>query len=590
MGLFDFRLLSFIGIKIPPRAPWRQYYRRKHMNIRLKDENIYDFLVRKIEKHGYINNIAITYYGTHITYRTFLKKIDETADKFLSLGVKKFDIVTILSANVPEALYAFYALNKIGAVANMLHPLLSQNEIKDALNKYETKYVVALDSTLKTLNKIIDETKVNKVIIISPDDSMNIFMKIIYRLTTIKTKIKFPLDRNLYIKWKKFQKLKTEDIYYDKTPQKDDPALILQSGGTTGTPKGIVLSNGNINASTVAVLNNFSELSEKDKVLGIMPIFHGFGLEVSINDIFCAGAEVVLIPLFKASKFHKLLIKYKPTVLVGVPTLFEALTKNKEIEDIDLSQLKYVVAGGDSLSKSRVEDINDFLHMHGARTNMLQGYGLTEAVAAVSVDMKDLPRPGTIGIPLPGVYVGIFEPNTEERVDYGEDGEICVCGPTVMLGYYDNEGETNLALRHHKDGNVWLHTGDIGSMDEDGFITYKQRLKRMIISSGYNVYPSQIEEVLEKHESVEAASVVGIPHPYKVEVPKAFVVLKKGYKLNDELKEDLIKHCKKNLAYYSVPKQFEQLDRLPKTMIGKVDFKELKEKSVKEMRDNYGKN
>lgn len=590
MGLFDFRLLSFIGIKIPPRAPWRQYYRRKHMNIRLKDENIYDFLVRKIEKHGYINNIAITYYGTHITYRTFLKKIDETADKFLSLGVKKFDIVTILSANVPEALYAFYALNKIGAVANMLHPLLSQNEIKDALNKYETKYVVALDSTLKTLNKIIDETKVNKVIIISPDDSMNIFMKIIYRLTTIKTKIKFPLDRNLYIKWKKFQKLKTEDIYYDKTPQKDDPALILQSGGTTGTPKGIVLSNGNINASTVAVLNNFSELSEKDKVLGIMPIFHGFGLEVSINDIFCAGAEVVLIPLFKASKFHKLLIKYKPTVLVGVPTLFEALTKNKEIEDIDLSQLKYVVAGGDSLSKSRVEDINDFLHMHGARTNMLQGYGLTEAVAAVSVDMKDLPRPGTIGIPLPGVYVGIFEPNTEERVDYGEDGEICVCGPTVMLGYYDNEGETNLALRHHKDGNVWLHTGDIGSMDEDGFITYKQRLKRMIISSGYNVYPSQIEEVLEKHESVEAASVVGIPHPYKVEVPKAFVVLKKGYKLNDELKEDLIKHCKKNLAYYSVPKQYEQLDRLPKTMIGKVDFKELKEKSVKEMRDNYGKN
>lgn len=590
MGLFDFRLLSFIGIKIPPRAPWRQYYRRKHMNIRLKDENIYDFLVRKIEKHGYINNIAITYYGTHITYRTFLKKIDETADKFLSLGVKKFDIVTILSANVPEALYAFYALNKIGAVANMLHPLLSQNEIKDALNKYETKYVVALDSTLKTLNKIIDETKVNKVIIISPDDSMNIFMKIIYRLTTIKTKIKFPLDRNLYIKWKKFQKLKTEDIYYDKTPQKDDPALILQSGGTTGTPKGIVLSNGNINASTVAVLNNFSELSEKDKVLGIMPIFHGFGLEVSINDIFCAGAEVVLIPLFKASKFHKLLIKYKPTVLVGVPTLFEALTKNKEIEDIDLSQLKYVVAGGDSLSKSRVEDINDFLHMHGARTNMLQGYGLTEAVAAVSVDMKDLPRPGTIGIPLPGVYVGIFEPNTEERVDYGEDGEICVCGPTVMLGYYDNEGETNLALRHHKDGNVWLHTGDIGSMDEDGFITYKQRLKRMIISSGYNVYPSQIEEVLEKHESVEAASVVGIPHPYKVEVPKAFVVLKKGYKLNDELKEDLIKHCKKNLAYYSVPKQYEQLDRLPKTMIGKVDFKELKDKSVKEMRDNYGKN
>ena len=590
MGLFDFRLLSFIGIKIPPKAPWKKYYNRKHMKIWLKDENIYDFLLRKIEKHGYIDKTAINYFGTRISYRTFIKKIDETADKFLTLGVKKFDIVTILSGNVPEALYAFYALNKIGAVANMLHPLLSQNEIKDALNRYDTKYVVALDTTLKTLKKIVDDTKVERVIVISPDDSMNIFMKLIYRFSTIKTKFKMPLDKNLYISWKKFLKLKREDIYYDKTPQKDDPALILQSGGTTGTPKGIVLSNGNINASTVAALNAYPDLCEDDRILGIMPIFHGFGLEVSINDAFCCGAEVILIPLFKASKFHKLLIKHNPTVLVGVPTLFEALTKNKEMEDVDLSALKYVIGGGDTLNKQRVEEINEFLHKHGARTNMIQGYGLTEAVAAVSVDLRDLSRPGTIGIPWPGVYVGIFEPNTEERVDYGEDGEICVCGPTVMLGYYNNEGETNLALRHHRDGNVWLHTGDIGSMDEDGFITYKQRLKRMIVSSGYNVYPSQIEEVLEKHEAIDGVSVIGIPHPYKVEVPKAFVVLKKGYKLNDELKEDLIKHCRKSLAAYSIPKEFEQLDRLPKTMIGKVDFKKLKEDSVKEMKIKHGKN
>ena len=590
MGLFDFRLLSFIGIKIPPKAPWRKYYKRKHMHIRLRNENIYDFLLRKIDKHGYIDKTAISYFGTRISYRTFLKKIDETADKFLSLGVKKFDIVTILSANVPEALYSFYALNKIGAVANILHPLLSQNEIKDALNKYETKYVVALDTTLKTLKKIIDDTKVEKVIVISPNDSMNIFMKLVYYFSTIRTKLKLPLDKNMYIKWKKFLKLKNGNFYYDTTPLKDDPALILQSGGTTGVPKGIVLSNGNVNASTIAALNAYPDLNKDDVILGIMPIFHGFGLEVSINDAFCCGAEVILIPLFKASKFHKLLIKHNPTVLVGVPTLFEALTKNKEMEDVDLSRLKYVIAGGDTLSKERVEEINNFLHQHGARTNMIQGYGLTEAVAAVSVDLRDLSRPGTIGIPWPGVYVGIFEPNTENRMDYNEDGEICVCGPTVMLGYYDNEGETNLALRHHKDGNVWLHTGDIGSMDEDGFITYKQRLKRMIVSSGYNVYPSQIEEVLEKHEAIEAVSVVGIPHPYKVEVPKAFIVLKKGYKLNDELKEELIHHCKKSLAYYSVPKEFEQLDRLPKTMIGKVDFKKLKEDSVKEMRDNYGEN
>ena len=588
MGLFDFRLLSFIGITKPPKAPWRKYYERKHMKIRLKDESIYQYLLRKVEKNKCLDKTAINYYGTRITYRTFIKKINETARKFLSMGVKKFDIVTIISGNVPEALYAFYALNKIGAVANMLHPLLSQNEIKDALNKYETKYVVVLDTSLRTLNKIINETKVEKVIIISPATSMNIFMKILYNLRTVKNKRK--LDKNKYIKWNKFLKIRYNGVYYDRTPKKDDPAIILQSGGTTGTPKGIVLSNGNVNASTIAALNAYPDLNKEDKILGIMPIFHGFGLEVSINDAFACGAEVILIPLFKASKFHELLIKHKPTVLVGVPTLFEALTKNEHMENVDLSNLKYVISGGDTLSKERVENINNFLHEHGSRTNMIQGYGLTEAVAAASVDLRNLSRPGTIGIPWPGVYIGIFEPNTENEVGFNEDGEICVCGPTVMLGYYNDEAETNLALRHHKDGNIWLHTGDIGSMDEDGFITYKQRLKRMIISSGYNVYPSQIEAVLEKHPAIGAVSVIGIPHPYKVEVPKAFIVLNKGYKLDDELKEDLIKHCKKSLAYYSVPKVYEALDRLPKTMIGKVDFKKLKEDSIKEMRMNHGKN
>lgn len=590
MGLFDFRLLSFIGIKIPPKAPWKKYYDKKYMKIRLKDENIYQYLLRKIEKYDYYNNPALTYFGTKITYKQFIKKVDDVADKFLTLGVKKFDIVTILSANVPEAIIAFYALNKIGAVANMLHPLLSQNEIKNALNTYETKYLIALDITLKSVNAIIKDTKVERVIVISPADSMNIFMKVGYFFKTLKTKYKKPLNKHLYMKWSKFMRLKKEDIYYDKTPLKDEPALILQSGGSTGTPKGIVLSNGNINASTIAALNAYPDLCKEDRILGIMPIFHGFGLEVSINDALSVGAEVVLIPTFKADTFHELLIKHKPTVLVGVPTLFEALTKNEHMEGVDLSKLKYVIGGGDTLSKQRVEKINEFLHQHGSRTNMIQGYGLTEAVAAACVDLRDLSHPGTIGIPWPGVYLGIFEPNTDNQLGYDEDGEICICGPTVMLGYYNNEAETNITLRHHRDGNIWLHTGDIGSMDSDGFVTYKQRLKRMIVSSGYNVYPSQIEEVLEKHEAIDAASVIGIPHPYKMEVPKAFIVLKNGYKLDDDLKQQLISYCKKNLAAYSVPKEYEALDKLPKTMIGKVDFKLLKEQALKEMRENNGKN
>lgn len=590
MGIFDFRLLSFIGIKKTPKAPWSKYYKKTSMKIRLRDENIYDYMKRKMIKHHFENNIAINYFGTKIIYKEFINKIDNCANKFLSIGIKKYDIVTILSANVPEALISFYALNKIGAVSNILHPLLSENEILEALNKYDTKCLVALDITLDKVNKILPKTKVKKVIVISPSNSMNILLKTLYNVKTFKTKYKIITNlSSKYISWNKFMKIRNKYLYYDKAPLKDDPALILQSGGSTGTPKGIVLSNGNINASTVAAINAYSDLCKDDRILGIMPIFHGFGLEVSINDAFCVGAEVVLIPTFKASEFHKLLIKHKPTVIVGVPTLFEALTTNKNMDNVDLSNLKYVIAGGDTLSKKRVQNINDFLHRHKAKTNMIQGYGLTEAVAAASVDLRDLSRPGTIGVPWPGIYIGIFEPNTDIELDYDTDGEICICGPTVMLGYYNNEAETNLTLKHHKDGNIWLHTGDIGSMDKDGFITYKQRLKRMIITSGYNVYPSQIEEVLLSHEAVLNVSVIGIPHPYKKEIPKAYIVLKKGYKKSEELKEELIKLCKKNLAVYSIPKEIEFIDSLPKTVVGKVDFNKLRERNIRLEKINNGK-
>ena len=232
----------------------------------------------------------------------------------------------------------------------------------------------------------------------------------------------------------------------------------------------------------------------------------------------------------------------------------------------------------------------DFLHEHGASTNMIQGYGMTEAVAAVCVDLRHASRPGTIGIPWPGIYLKIVKPGTEEEVPYGEDGEICICGPVVMLGYYNNEKETNDALRIHKDGNIWLHSGDIGTMDEDGFVTYKQRIKRMIVTSGYNVYPSQIESVLETHPAVMNATVIGIPHPYKVEVGKAYIALKKGYFETEKLKEELIELCKKNLAYYAIPKEWEFRKSLPKTIVGKVDFYKLQLENIeKRKKDNNEK-
>lgn len=589
MSILDMKFLNFIGFKQRPNAPWSKFYSKKHMTIHIQNETLYDYLKRHMI--NYKNKIAIEYFGTKISYSTFLSKIETCAKAFKSQGIRKGDVVTVLSANIPEALISIYALNKIGAVANIIHPLSSSNEIKDALIRYQTVMLIAMDITYDKIKDILAETEVYKTIIISASDSMPALVKIGYEIKE-GYKVKKPKKSEEFIYWKDFikygEKYNKEKEILDK--KKDNPAIILHSGGTSGTPKGIVLSNGNFIAATIQAHLAYPDLNTEDSILAIMPIFHGLGLSVSITTAFAVGAKVILIPTFKANEFDKLLTKHTPTVLVGVPTLFEALTTNIRMKDVNLSQLKYVISGGDTLNKTRVNKINNFLHSHGANTNLMQGYGLTEAVAAVAVDLKYASHPGTIGIPWPGTYIKIVKPNTDEEVPYNEDGEICICGPTVMLGYYNNEKETNDALHIHKDGNIWLHTGDIGSMDKNGYITYKQRIKRMIVSSGYNVYPSQIEEVLEQHEAILDSTVIGIPHPYKVEVPKAYIVLKKGYKDTDKIKRELIELCQKNLAKYSIPKEFEFRKSLPKTIVGKVDFRKLQQENMeKRAEEKYDK-
>lgn len=588
MSILDMKFFRFIGIKKKPKAAWKKYYGPNDMNLDIPNDSICGF--NRERANNFMDSIALDYFGNKYTYKKFYEEIDKASKSFKTYGIRKGDVVTILSANVPEALITIYALNNIGAVANVVHPLTSENEIKEALNRYSTVMLVAMDITYEKIKNIINDTEVYKVVIISARDSMNFFYKIGYEVTQ-GYKVEKPKRSKYYTYWKDFIASGQD---YDKQVEcknvnRDTPAIILHSGGSSGKPKGIVLSNGNFNAQTIQSTIALPDLNKHDVILAIMPIFHGFGLSVSINDALAIGAKVVLVPTFKPKEFDKLVKKYNPSVLVGVPTLFEALTSNDGMKDVDLSNLKYVISGGDTLNKKRVMAINEFLHNHGANTNLTQGYGMTEAVAAITFDLKYASKPGSIGIPWPGTYVKIVKPNTDIEVPIGEDGEICICGPSVMLGYYNDEKETNEALHMHSDGNVWLHSGDIGSMDKDGFFSYKQRIKRMIVSSGYNVYPSQIEEVLEQHPAVMDSSVIGVPHPYKVEVAKAYIALKKGYHDTPELRKELITLCKKNLAAYSIPKEFEFRKSLPKTLIGKVDFRKLQLENIeKRAKKNNG--
>lgn len=557
------------------KTPWSKYYKKEERKIKVEDISIYEMLEKC--SIGREKNIALNYYGKQINYKEFLHKINQAANAFCSQGIRRGDVVTICMPNTPEALIAFYAINKIGAIANMIHPLSGEKEIKEYLTTTHSVMLIMIDICYEKVKNIIKETDVYKTIVISASDSMNFFLAFGYQVTQ-GHKVKKPKRSEEYVYWKDFiRKGLNYHAKEDYHTTKQTPAVILHSGGTTGSPKGIILTNGNFNALTEQAKIVFKNIESKEKVLAIMPIFHGFGLGVSINAPLDLGCEVILIPQFNAKKFDKLIEKYKPNILFGVPTLYEALINTKN-DKLNLKMLKYIISGGDSLSPSLERRINVFLSNHGADITISQGYGMTESLAAVALSFGKANKPGSIGIPFPSNYMKIVKPGTQDEVAYGEDGEICISGPTVMVGYLDNEKETNEMLQIHKDGMVWLHTGDIGMMDEDGVIYYKQRLKRMIISSGYNVYPAYVEQVIEEHPAVLKCTVIGIPHPYKIEVPKAYIVLKNEYNPLT-VKKSIKEHCRKNLAKYAIPAEFEYRKSLPKTLIGKVDFKKLQEES-----------
>lgn len=557
------------------KARWDKFYSKQEMNFKVPDISLYD-QVKETAK-TYPNYKAYTYFGTKDTFRGFHKEIIRCAKAFNALGVRKGDIVTICMPNTPEAIIAFYALNRLGAISNMIHPLSSEEEIKHYLQEAQSKYMVMADLCYEKVRNIKDETNLRKIVVVSPKDSMPMLLKVGYTLTK-QRKYKRPKFNKTYISWLKFMaySLKRETL-----PQvefgKDDAAVILHSGGTTGNPKGILLSNGSFVALTQQVKYKFKRLKPGDSCLAVMPIFHGFGLAVGIHTFYALGMSTSILPQFDAKTFDKLLDKYKPNLMIGVPTLYEALSNNKNIKNLDLSNLKYVICGGDSLNYNLEQKVTKYLEDHGCNAGIQQGYGMTEALAAVASGSKEVNKIGSIGIPFPGNYIQIVDPATKKEVKPGESGEICICGPTVMMGYLDNEKETNEMLQLHKDGHIWLHTGDLGHMDEDGFIFYEQRLKRMIVSSGYNVYPQYVEEAIEKHPAVLQCTVVGVPHPYKMEVPKAFIVLKEGYHATLMTKLSIKEHCKKQVAHYAVPNKFVYRKSLPKTLIGKIDFKALQQ-------------
>ncbi|MBQ8016254.1 MAG: acyl--CoA ligase [Clostridia bacterium] len=424
----------------------------------------------KITAENQPDSLAYEYFGTKCTYKNLVKKIEDISGAYYALGVRKGDIVTIIMPNTPEAVISIYALNRIGAVANILHPLSAQEEIMNHINRVKSKVVLCVDICTEKLSNIIDKTPVKKVVVASAGESMPAIMKTLYALKCIKN-FKYDKSDKRYLSWSEFSdKARNVAEYFPKGDENKEVAIILHSGGTTGTPKDIMLSNSNFNAFGIQAVLTLRDVKSGDKILAILPIFHGFGLGVCVHVSFCFGACSVLIPQFNAKQFASILKKHKPTMIFGVPTLYDALLKAKGTDKIDYSFLKYAVSGGDTLPEKLEHTVNEFLAAHNSNIKICEGYGMTEGLAALCLSVGENYKSRTIGKPLIGTEMCIVEPGTTKVLPAGEDGELCVSGPTVMIGYRNNPEETENALRVHADGKTWLHTGDMAAIDEDGFV------------------------------------------------------------------------------------------------------------------------
>ena len=523
------------------------------------------------------NAIAFDFMGRSTSYKKMIEEIQRCAKSLRTIGVREGDCVTIAMPNCPQAIYVFYAANLIGAIANMVHPLSSEKEIEFYINESKSVTVVTLDQFYHKVEAIRQNTCAVNIVIARIRDALSKPLKAGYMLTEGRKLEKIPKDAPV-IRWDEFCSLGKACFWNYKVPRKaDDPAVILYSGGTTGKTKGILLTNLNFNALAKQIIATNPMFRPGDKMLSAMPLFHGFGLGVCIHSMLANGGRCILVPRFTADSYAKLITKYKCNFIAGVPTLYEALLRLPSMDKADLSCLKGVFSGGDSLSVELKKKVDKFLYDHKSMVQVREGYGTTETVTASCLTPIHMAKEGSIGLPFPDMYFKIVEPGTDIEVPYGQEGEILMAGPTVMQEYVNHPEETAETLRHHADGLTWVYTGDLGIMDADGFVYFRGRKKRMIITSGYNVYPGQLENILDANPMVQMSCVIGVPDPYKMQKVKAFVMLASGVEPTQETEDKLMHYCSQHIAKYAMPYDIEFRKTLPTTLVGKVAYRELEE-------------
>ncbi|WP_295095400.1 class I adenylate-forming enzyme family protein, partial [Ruminococcus sp.] len=549
--------------------PWLKYYSEEAINAKLPECTIYEYMYKN--NKDYPRDIAINYMGHKITYWEFFENIDKTAAAFLKAGVKEKEIVTVALPSIPEAIYCVYALNKIGAVANMIHPKAGKEETLFYFNEVKSRIAVIFDGAYDAIANDIEKTSVKKVIVASPGDLLPFPLRVAYTLKIRKTK----LDGIVFQSWKGFIKAGTGTEVKAVNKNCHEMAVISHTGGTTGTPKGVMCSDENINS----LIYQIGVISHKrqEHCLVVLPPFVNYSLVDGMLAPIALGIDAILIPDYKPNQFVQYLKRYKPNIISSIPAYWEALLSIENARNADYSCLSHIFSGGEAMNIETLNTINEILMNGGAKSRISSGLGCTEIVSAASFTHEDCYVPGSAGLPMPWVNCRIVEPDTKEELSYNEDGEICFSGLSLMLGYYMNSSETNKVIKFHKDGTRWLHTGDLGHIDENGVIFVTGRIKRIIMTKGLDgqvtkMFPDRIEKALYSDSSVELCCVIGIPDENRINYPQAIIVLKDGIEKSENIKQAILDKCKEMLPGYMVPKVIEFRDDLPRTPRGKVDY------------------
>jgi len=561
--------------------PWLKYYPDDSIDASLPEHTLYEYLWEN--NKNYPHDIALEYLGAKITYGDLFSHIDECEKSLTALNVQQGEIVTVALPSIPEALYMVYALNKMGAVANMIHPLAGEKEILHYLNEVGSEVAVIFDGTYKIVQNSIHTTTVKKIVVVSAGDSLPFGIKQLYLL---KNKLPTFSADSMFMNWKQF--IASGKSVTAVAVKKDSStlAVISHTGGTTGEPKGVMCSDRNINALIWQIGCNLPH-GRQERYLVVLPPFINYSLVNAMLEPLAFGFRVILIPAYDPNKFDEYIKKYRPNHISSIPAYWEACLSNEKLRKMDLSCLKYIFYGGDAMNVKKEAEVNELLAAGGVKMKLRKGLGSTEMVSAATVTYDDCNMPGSVGAPLVKVNCKIVEPDTFEELTYNQEGEICFAGETLMLGYYNKPEATDEIVKIHPDDQRWIHTGDLGYITDNGVLFITGRIKRIIMTKGKDgvvtkMFPDRIENAILKHPAVGLCCAIGVADDIRIHYAKAVVVLNNEYQASEKLTQEIIQICKDMLPEYMVPEVVEYRTDLPRTERGKVDYRALEKEAQEE--------